>query len=72
LRSSAKRTKRPVRNGSVPPLWENIQRMSGNFIAVPLNTRWAMVRVVSVAYSIEDGGMPGTSPWQQSGEVGWT
>src|SRR5262249_56960877 len=30
--------------------------MSGNFIAVPLNTRFAMVRVESVAYSIDDGG----------------
>jgi len=31
-----------------------------------------MVRVESVAYSIDDGGIPGTSPRQQSGEVGWT
>jgi hypothetical protein len=64
--------KRPVRNGSVPPLWEKIQRMSGNFIAVPLNTRCAMVRVESVAYSIDPGGMPGTRPRQQAGVVGWT
>src|SRR5215471_15147653 len=28
--------------------------MSGNFIAVPLNTRFAMVRVESVAYSIDE------------------
>jgi hypothetical protein len=64
--------KRPVRNGSVPPLWEKIQRMSGNFIAVPLNTRCAMVRVESVAYSIDDGGMPAMTLRQQSGGVGWT
>jgi hypothetical protein len=53
-------------------LWEKIQRMSGNFIAVPLNTRCAMVRVESVAYSIDPGGMPGTRPRQQTGVVGWT
>jgi hypothetical protein len=64
--------KRLVRNGSVPPLWEKIQRMSGNFIAVPLNTRCAMVRVESVAYSIDPRGIPGTSPRQQAGVVGWT
>src|SRR3984893_7332287 len=33
--------KRPVRNGSVPPLWENIQRMSGYFVTVPLKTSTA-------------------------------
>ena len=56
----------------MPPLWENIQRMSGNFMAVPLKTRCAIVRVESVAYSIDPGGMPGTRPRQQSGVVGWT
>ena len=53
---SARRTKRPVRNGSVPPEWEKIQRMSGNLVAVPLKTRWAIVRVEFVAYSIDPGG----------------
>ena len=51
----------------MPPLCEKIQRISGYLVAVPLNTTCAMVRLVSVAYSIDPGGMPGTSPRQQSG-----
>ena len=56
----------------MPPLCEKIQRMSGYFCDVPLNTRCAMVRVVSVAYSIEPGGMPGTVLLQQLGVSGCT
>ena len=54
----------------MPPECEKIQRMSGYFCDVPLNTRCAMVRVLSVAYSIEPGGMPGTVLLQQFGVSG--
>ena len=56
----------------MPPLWEKIQRMSGNLVATPLNTMWVMVRVESVANSIVEGPMPGTMLPQQFGVVGWT
>jgi hypothetical protein len=64
---------RPNKNGSVPPLWEYIQRMLGYLAAAPLKTRCAMVRVVLVAYSIDEGGQsPGTRARQQLGVVGCT
>ena len=55
----------------VPPAWEKIQRMSGNRVAAPLNTRLAMVRVVSVPYSIAKSVISGSSPAQQIGPHGW-
>src|SRR5215218_2430801 len=47
--------KRWVRNGSVPPLCEKIQRMSGYFCDMPLNTRCAMVRVDHRLAAVELG-----------------
>src|SRR5262249_18691819 len=65
------RVKRDRRNGMVPPECEKIQRMSGYRAAVPLNTRLAMVRVVSVEYSTTAGGTSLLMLRQQSGERGW-
>ena len=61
---------RSVRNGIVPPAWEKMNRMSGKRAAAPLNSRLAMVRVVSVPYSMTAGGMSGTRFRQQLAAVG--
>ncbi len=44
----------------------------GYFCDMPLKTRCAMVRVESVAYSIEPAGMPATTSPQQFGASGCT
>ena len=55
--TTCSRMKRPIRNGSVPPECDQMKRMSGQWNAVPAlpKIRLAMVRVVSVANSIELG-----------------
>jgi hypothetical protein len=47
-----------------------MNRMFGNRAAVPLKTRLAMVRVVSVPYSMIGAGTSGTRFRQQFGAVG--
>src|ERR1700677_1581084 len=44
----ARFTNRPIRNGIVPPACEKMKRMVGYLAVVPLKTRLAMARVVSV------------------------
>ena len=55
----------------VPPLCDQIQRMSGKRAAAPVNITEARVRVVSVAYSMAESGSPGTTLRQQAAVSGW-
>src|SRR5262247_1686802 len=55
---------------SAPPPCEKIQLMSGYFCEVPLNTRLAMVRVVSVPNSTAEPATFWTRLMQQLASVG--
>jgi hypothetical protein len=50
---------RPARNGTVPPACDQMNRMSGNRVASPLNATPMIARVVSVPYSMLPGPTPG-------------
>ena len=54
----------------MPPLCEKIQRIFGKRAAAPLKSRLAMVRVVSVAYSMVPAETPGTVLPQHAGTSG--
>ena len=71
--TTCSRMNRPIRNGSVPPVCDQMKRMSGQRNAVPAlpKIRLAMVRVVSVANSIELGPTPLIKWLQQAGWTGW-
>ena len=60
-----------MRNGSVPPACEKMKLTLGQRCAVPEKTRLAMVRVVSVPYSMMTGGTPLPRFRQQAGSLGW-
>ena len=54
----------------MPPPWEKISVRSRKRAAAPLNTRLAIVRVVSVPHSMTESGTSGMSRPQQSAVVG--
>ena len=65
LAGSGSRTKRSIKNGMVPPPCEKMNLMSGQREAVPVNSRLAIVREVSVPYSMIGAGTPAMRLRQQ-------
>ena len=47
-----------ARNGTVPPPWATMKRISGQRLSVPVKIRLTMARVVSKTYSTTKGGAP--------------
>ena len=63
--------RRSTKNGMVPPACEKMNLMSLQRVAVPVNSRLVMVRVVSVANSMVEPGTPSCKLPQHLGLDGW-
>src|SRR5207237_7390405 len=63
-------SKRPIKNGVVPPACDRMNLILGNRVGTLFTTRLMAIRVVSVPYSIGFGGNPGIKLRQHAGSPG--